>query len=320
MKFKNILFPLDFSERSLGMAAEVESIARQFGSKVTVLHVFEIPATWYGTAEAPTVNLNCFQDFYNAAKQSLEEFNLNLPAEQIEKVICEGDPSWLIANRARQHATDLIMLGTRGFGRIQGLLLGSVAAKVIHDTHCPVWTDGNAQFRGPNYKCEIKQILCAVDIDDETVSLLQFADEVGRIFSAHLHVVHCIPEAETRPNKYFDFDLHRYRLEGARVELKKLQREAGSECDITIAGGGVSKVVRNLALEHKAGLIVLGRGAMQQMFGRLRTHAYQIVQDAPCPVLSYCPALPAHTSSSYSEEHLFRSAKSVPPPIGSSPI
>ena len=62
------------------------------------MHVFEIPATWYGTAEAPTVNLNCFQDFYNAAKQSLEDFNLNLPADQIEKVICEGDPSWLIAN------------------------------------------------------------------------------------------------------------------------------------------------------------------------------------------------------------------------------
>ena len=212
------------------------------------------------------------------------------------------------------------MLGTRGFGRIQGILLGSVAAKVIHDTPCPVWTDANARIKGARYQGEIKQILCAVDIDDETVSLLRFADEVSRLFSAHLHVVHCIPEAETRPNKYFDLDLHCYRLEGARVELKKLQREAGSDCDITIAGGGISKVVRNLAIERKAGLIVLGRGAMQQMFGRLRTHAYQIVHDAPCPVLSYCPALSNYTSSSCSEERLFQSAKSAPPPIGSNQI
>ncbi len=71
MKFENILFPLDFSERSLGMASEVESLARRFGSKVTVLHVFEIPATWYGTAEAPTINANCFQEFFDAAQAEL---------------------------------------------------------------------------------------------------------------------------------------------------------------------------------------------------------------------------------------------------------
>jgi nucleotide-binding universal stress UspA family protein len=319
MKFKNILFPLDFSERSLGMASEVECLARRFGAKVTVLHVFEIPATWYGTAEAPTINVNCFQEFFNAAQESLENFKLDLPAEQVEKVICEGDPSWLIANWAREHPTDLIMIGTRGFGRLQGLLLGSVAAKVIHDTRCPVWTDANAQDKA-KFQNEISDILCAVDIDEETVPLLRFADDVRRLFSAKLHVVHCIPEAETRPNKYLDFDLHRYLLEGARIELKKLQREAGLDGEITITGGTVSKAVRSLAIENKIGLIVLGRGESQHTFGRLRTHAYQIVHDAPCPVLSYCPAPPSYTSSSYSGEHLYQSVKPVPPPIGSSPI
>ncbi len=140
------------------------------------------------------------------------------------------------------------------------------------------------------------------------------------MFSAKLHVVHCIPEAETRPNKYLEFDLQRYLLEGARVELKKLQREAGLVGEISVKGGGVSKVVRNMALESKIGLIVLGRGESQHRFGRLRTHAYQIVHDAPCPVLSYCPALSAHISSSYSAEHPYQSAKSEPPLIGSSRI
>jgi nucleotide-binding universal stress UspA family protein len=301
------------------MAAEVECLARRFGSKVTVLHVFEIPATWYGNAEAPTINLNCFGEFFNAAKQRLTEFKLDLPPDRVEKIICEGDPSWLIANWAREHTTDLIMIGTRGFGKLPGLLLGSVAAKVIHDTPCPVWTDANAQGQRV-FANEIQQILCAVDIDGETISLLRFADRVRQLFSAKLHVVHCIPGAETRPNKYFDFDLHRYLLEGARVELTKLQREAGIEGEITIAGGGVSKAVRNLALENKIGLIVLGRGESQHRFGRLRTHAYQIVHDAPCPVLSYCPAQPSHISSSYSEERPYRSAASGLPPTDSRPL
>jgi len=319
MKFDNILFPLDFSERSLGMASEVECLARRFGSKVTVLHVFEIPATWYGTAETPTINLNCFQEFFNAAKMSLDGFKLNLPAAQVEKVICEGDPSWQIANWAREHPTDLIMLGTRGFGRLQGLMLGSVAAKVIHDTPRPVWTDANAHSKR-EFQGEINDILCAVDIDEETIGLLRFADEIRRLFSAKLHLLHCLPEAATRPNKYFDFDLHGYLLEGARVELKKMQREAGIACEITITGGAVSKVVRNLALEKKAGLIVLGRGECQHRFGRLRTHTFQIVHDAPCPVLSHCPAPSGHTSSSCSEERPYQSVKPAPPPIGSSPL
>jgi len=319
MKFDNILFPLDFSERSLGMTSEVESIARRFGSKVTALHVFEIPATWYGSAEAPTFNPNCFREFYDAAKANVKNFSLDLPAGRVEKVLVEGEPSWLIADWARQHSTDLIMMGTRGFGRLQGVLLGSVAAKVIHDTQCPVWTDANARFQGA-FQDKIANILCAVDIDEETVPLLRFADEVSRSFSAKLQVVHCIPEAESRPNKYFDFDLQRYVRESARIELTKLQREAGIQCEITMMGGGVSKAVRKLALENNSGLIVLGRGESQHRFGRLRTHAYQIIHDAPCPVLSYCPAPSTHISSSYSEERPYRSAKAAPPPIGSSPL
>jgi nucleotide-binding universal stress UspA family protein len=319
MKFEHILYPLDFSERSRAMRLQVEVLARRFGSKVTVLHVFEIPSTWYGSAEAPTINVDCFQQFYDAAQRSLDEFQLDLPENCVEKVLAEGDPAWIIADWARQHPTDLIMLGTRGFGKLQGLLLGSVAAKVIHDTPFPVWTDasagGNASFQN-----NMGHILCAIDIDAETEPLLRFAGEVSRAFLAELHLIHCIPDTEARSNKYFDFDLQRYQMEGARIELTKLQREAGVECETAIATGSIAKAVRKLALENHAGLIVLGRGESRQRFGRLRTHAYQIIHDAPCPVLSYCPVPPTHTSSSCSEERPARSVAAAPPPIGSSPL
>jgi len=319
MKFEHILYPLDFSEQSVAMKPQVETLARRFGCKVTVLHVFEIPSTWYGSAEAPTINTDCFQQFYDAAQQSLQDFKLDLPADQVAKVLSEGDPAWIIADWARQHPTDLIMIGTRGFGRLQGLLLGSVVAKVIHDTACPVWTDANARFHG-GFQNNIGHILCAVDIDAETDSLLRFASEVSRAFLAKLQLVHCIPESEIRSNKYFDFDLQRYRLEGARIELTKLQREAGIGCEITVTTGSTAKAVRKLALENQTGLIILGRGESQHRFGRLRTHAYQIIHDAPCPVLSYCPVPQAHTSSSCSEEHRAQSVTAAPPPIGSSPL
>lgn len=50
----------------------------------------------------------------------------------------EGDPAQLIASFARRTRCKEIVMGTRGLGRISGLLLGSVATKVIHLATVPV--------------------------------------------------------------------------------------------------------------------------------------------------------------------------------------
>jgi nucleotide-binding universal stress UspA family protein len=43
LPFKNILFPIDFSEHSSGAARYVEAFAGRFESKLTLLHVIEPP-------------------------------------------------------------------------------------------------------------------------------------------------------------------------------------------------------------------------------------------------------------------------------------
>ena len=45
-------------------------------------------------------------------------------------------------------------------------------------------------------------------------------------------------------------------------------------------------VVRDAALEDEADLILIGRGVIQGMLGRLRSEAYTIIREAPCPVIS----------------------------------
>jgi len=49
-----------------------------------------------------------------------------------------GAPAQVIASHAREHAAGQIVMGTRGLGAIPGLLLGSVAQRVLHLAHCPV--------------------------------------------------------------------------------------------------------------------------------------------------------------------------------------
>lgn len=49
-----------------------------------------------------------------------------------------GEAAEVIAEAARSEHADVIVLGTRGHTAIGGLLVGSVAQKLLHNTPCPL--------------------------------------------------------------------------------------------------------------------------------------------------------------------------------------
>jgi nucleotide-binding universal stress UspA family protein len=289
MKFEHILFPVDFSERTARLNPSVEWMATHFGSRVTLIHVVEIPSNWYGASDAPLLTAESFQAISESAKSRLRDYPIRLPENRVQRVLAEDETAGHITSWAKEHGVDLIMMGTHGYGRIRGLLLGSVASKVIHDAECPVWTDSLLHPHTDGQQHRISSILCAVDIDAETVPLLRFAGQIAAEFKAPVHILHAVPEAESRPTKYFDFDLHRYLTESAQGEIAKLQQEAGTDFPVEVSGQAISTAVSEIALQKQCDLVLIGRGQAQKRLGYLRTHAYQIIRDAPCPVLSYLP-------------------------------
>ena len=52
--------------------------------------------------------------------------------------IGEGDPAAVIIRVADEQDADMIVLGRRGLGGFEALLLGSVSSKVAHHSHKPV--------------------------------------------------------------------------------------------------------------------------------------------------------------------------------------
>jgi nucleotide-binding universal stress UspA family protein len=302
MKFDHILFPIDFSERSRALNKQVEWLAQRFGSRVTLLHVFEIPASWYGAGEATFVNMECFDQLRDCEVQRLKDYTLNVPEDRIERIIAEGSVAPHITNWIKEHDVDLVVMATQGYGAIEGLILGSVTAKVLHNTQCPVWTD--SLLHSPSNGKGILKILCAAEMTDEAVPLLRFTRRLAEDLGASVRLVHSVPEVATRPNRYFEFDLHRYLMEAARIEIAKLQREAGTDFPVTISGHDISDALATAAIEHGADLVVIGRGKTQKTFRRFQSHAYEIIRYAPCPVLSYPMSPQDHISSSCSVEHL----------------
>jgi nucleotide-binding universal stress UspA family protein len=299
--FSHILFPVDFSPRSRALNERVAWLAQRFGSLVTLLHVFEIPSSWYAASEAAFINLECFDGLRESMSNCLKHYEIGVPENRVQRLVAEGDIAGHIMDVVKDNGIDLIVMGTHGYGALQGWVFGSVTAKIMHAAPCPVWTDSPLHDRPAS--SAISKIVCAVELTDETVPLLQFARDFAGQLGASVQLIHSVPESETRPNKYFDFDLHRYLTESARIELAKLQREAGTNFPVTISDSGIAGALAEAAEQAPPDLVLTGRGKARRTLGRFQTHTYEIIRHAPCAVLSHSPESPNHTSSSCSAEH-----------------
>jgi len=288
MKFTNILFPVDFSERCRTVAPFVGAVARRNRASLTLVHFIEIMPLWYGTAEAPCVPDLSIAQLTDEARQSLAVFeNDFFPDLKPRILVEEGDSGSCIAGLARAADIDLIMMPTRGRGAFRAALLGSITAKVLHDAECAVWTAAHAETPAYSVSPDWRNVLCAVDATPDALPLIRYAGELVAAYGATVHLAHAVPAPPaTRMEQYLNRDFEAALKDSARQTINAMQREAGTNFRVCIEAGNISSVVAAAAQEHEADLVLIGRGALPHFGGRLRTHVYAIVRDAPCPVLS----------------------------------
>ncbi|MGP9820216.1 universal stress protein [Salinarimonas sp. NSM] len=68
-----------------------------------------------------------------AARRTLEGRGIT-----IDTRIADAAPAEAIVTVAEEEGADLLVIGSRGLGRLQGMILGSVSQKVVHDAPCAV--------------------------------------------------------------------------------------------------------------------------------------------------------------------------------------
>jgi nucleotide-binding universal stress UspA family protein len=170
-------------------------MAKRFGAELIVLHVVDLPPSWFGSPEASVwatlIDANRLRE---AGRVALDRFI----AEQFSgtPVIpesSEGDVALLIAECARDDRADLIMMPTRGYGPFRATLLGSVTAKVLHDAHCPVWTGVHAKQIMAHSPDRWKRMLCALDANSRDLGVLHWAASFAAEHGLELRLVHAVP-------------------------------------------------------------------------------------------------------------------------------
>ena len=87
-------------------------------------------------------------------------------------------------------------MGTHGYGAFYRFLLGSVTAKVLHESQCPVWTGAHLE-EAPACEPSIGHILYSVDLSDHCRHAASLAAEFATAVDAKLTLVHITASLET---------------------------------------------------------------------------------------------------------------------------
>ena len=162
---KEILVATDFGAAADNALRYGEELAREFGARLHVFHVtpnvFATSMDGYGYAAIPP---HVQEDIETAARRHMRERVSEEDRQELHArttVVTHNSPAVAIAEYARQHAIDLIVMGTHGRGAVAHVLLGNVAERVVRTAPCPVLT-----VRDPEHEFVLPDALVAVSKAD----------------------------------------------------------------------------------------------------------------------------------------------------------
>ncbi len=283
---QHILFPYDFSNQGRQVAPFVRAFGTRLGASITMLSV--VPPAFERVPEGmdPGVHVGDDAAAWRQILQSqldqalVEDFN----GLTVDRVVDGGDAALRIVDFAHRHDVDLIMLPTHGLGLFRALLVGSTMAKVLHDVKCPVWTATHAEMQtAPEVP---RTVLCAVDGTPAAVPVVQWAAAFSATVGARLDVLHVVEPVTDWPSLEGERRRQDHVREEARNHMSSILQSNGINAPLRVAVGAIVRTTTEEARQGEADLVVIGRGSVSEPFGRLRTHAFGIIQTSPCPVLS----------------------------------
>jgi nucleotide-binding universal stress UspA family protein len=139
-----ILLATDGSEEAELAFASAAELSKKTGSELHVVYVGHMPLVSYESPGATTLDPGLSGRMHESAQQEAR----TMLDEQMQRVghsgeIAEvhariGKPDAEIVGLAEELGAGLIVLGSRGLGRLRRALMGSVSDSVVRHAHCPV--------------------------------------------------------------------------------------------------------------------------------------------------------------------------------------
>ncbi len=137
LRYRHVLVAFDASPEAELALAHAVAMAQVYRAKVTIVAVVPPPPLLAWQAPGGTRGL------HEAEQQELDKA-LRAAADgvpddlSVTTRLLDGDPARELLGAARDGEFDVIVMGSRGRGRMTAALLGSVSNRVMHDAAVPV--------------------------------------------------------------------------------------------------------------------------------------------------------------------------------------
>ena len=305
---RQILCATDLSQASEPAWDEAQRLARLFGAELALLHVvppLPIPLEGYFP---PQMYQELVEGASREAQAALEGLLARMaePRVKARARVEEGPAAQRILDVAREESADLVVVGTHGrtgFGRI---LLGSIADRVVRVAPCPVLTV-RPRPAGAAPASAITRILYATDFSPSARVAWPWAVALAEASGAEVDLLHVT--AQPVPDRHLSPELigrmaqlleEHGQTEAERFvqDWERSRRAPGTEprgltrdrIHVLIGRGVVPEQIVHWAQSRSANVIVMAThgwsGLLRWMLGSV---AHQVLQTAPCPVLTVGP-------------------------------
>lgn len=133
-----ILVPIDGSKQSYKALSHAVFIAKNNQAALTLLYVAD-PHNDVSDFERVSLSGYIPENIKNKGYELLAKLMHEIPSEIKAEISVEvGSPAEVIVDKAKDEQYDIIVMGSRGLGKIKSFFIGSVSQYVLRYAHCPV--------------------------------------------------------------------------------------------------------------------------------------------------------------------------------------
>ena len=270
---KSIIVPIDFSDQSEKALKVAASLAKQHKAELLVLHMLELSPAIMGESgyisQEQVVHLiklgeQRFTDFLD--KPYLKDIKM-VPVIKHYKVFSE------VAEVAKKHNADLIVMGSNGADGLQEIFIGSNTERVVRTSDVPVLV-----IKGDIENFKATNFVFASDFEEESVPALKKAKAMANLLGSKLHLVYInTPGDEFLSNN------------DANDKISKFLKAANVGMEVTIYNDyTVEKGILNYSKKVLADLIGLpthGRRGLSHFF--MGSIGEDVANHSEAPVITF---------------------------------
>jgi len=190
MKHFKFLIATDYSKAVMNAERYAVRLAKETGSTLTFLHVYQIPITLPSqpmefAADAEALHHSHLAKLEQHKNELFHSLKINLHDVPGECIVCEGSVGKQISKTADECHSNFIIVGTHGASGFKKTFIGSHSWDTIRESTIPVLAvPEHALYTG------IKKMVFGTSYREEEISVLNFLTTFASLFDAELTVLH----------------------------------------------------------------------------------------------------------------------------------